>query len=340
MHCRALIVWILAWFWLLVGSGCSTSSELRVPCQELAARGSDAASKAQVPLVGVRTGLDRFVESQYLRGGLDGSGSVPEQEPIRRIQNAILLRERALGDLERVYDAFKALGEYDAGAAVEGKLGDLTTSVNDFSTSVGRNDPLLNNVSSGLITKAGGALAAGVQSETIRKASSEIRIRVVRLRDAMNSEQGQFRGLMSDIAEEDARLIRELKKDELLKDSPALDGSQLLSDMLKEAGADVDPAGAKQMIARHPALGDALAAIRARRQQEELQKQLSILDATAGALDSLITAHEQLERGQPLTLQALQARLAQLAALVEEYKQWRQKDEQAKAARKAATQPG
>lgn len=333
--CRALVLLAL----LILGVGCSTSSELRAPCQELAARGADVASKAQVPLAGIRGGLDRYVESQYLRGGFDGSGSVPEQELIGRVQNALVLRERALADLERVYLAFKALGEYDAGAEVEGKLGDLTKSVNDFSTAVGRNDPLLSNVNSGLITKAGGALAAGLQSATIRKASAEIRIRVARLRDAMHSELGQLQGLMSDIADEDARLMKELRKDELLKDSPALDGSQLLADLLKETGADVDPAQAKQIIARHEKLGDGLTAIRARRQTEDLVKQERILDATVGALDALVTAHEQLEREQSMTLQTLQAKVAQLAALVEEYKQWRQKDEQARNARRAATQP-
>ena len=52
-----------------------------------------------------------------------------------------------------------------------------------------------------------------------------------------------------------------------------------------------------------------------------------------------VTAHEQLESDQPLTLQTLQAKVAQLAALVEEYKQWRQKDEEARNARRATTQP-
>jgi len=343
MHPRASVGRVLVLVQLLGllvwEGGCSSSSELRTPCQDVATQGSNVASKGQVPLANIRSGLDRYVESQYLRGGLDGSGSVPEQELIRRVQNAILLRERALSDLERVYLAFKLLDEYDAGAQVEGKLGDLTKSVNDFSTAVGRNDPLLNNVSVGLITKAGAALAAGTQSATIRKASAEIRVRVARLRDAMHSELGQLQGLMSDIADEDARLIKELRKDELLRDSPALDGSQLLAELLKATGAEVDAAKARQIIARHDKLGDALMAIRAQRETEDLEKQESILDATAGALDSLVTAHEQLESDQPLTLQTLQAKVAQLAALVEEYKQWRQKDEEARNARRATTQP-
>jgi hypothetical protein len=337
---HTVVVLLLHLLVVVVGGGGCTS-ELRQPVQQLADHGGTLATTAQASIAGVRTSLDRYIEARYLNSGLSAGLPAPttqEINDIERIQRAVLLREASFAKLAEVYLSFKAIGEYDAGADVEARLDGLTTSVNEFAVTVEPSrPPPLNNMTSGIITKLGAGLAAKAQDGKIRKASELIRLNLVALRAALEAERGHLYGLSHDALEEEDRLRRRLAAQEELRNAPALDDSVDLAEIIAAHGVEADPATARRLIDRlGPRMRDQVQALRSRRSQQQILKQTELLDAAVTSIDALVTQHEQLERGQALSLQTVRARIIAMAALVEEYKKWRAADEAAEQAREQA----
>jgi hypothetical protein len=316
-------------------AGCAGTA--RQDSVDLAKAGSSIATAAQSNLAEVRTSLDGYVEGQYLRAKLSQGGVEPtadEIDSIRRIQRAITLRERALADLTTVYLTFQKLGEFDAAGEVEGRMNELTESINELGTTVGSDSPLLSHVNAGFIGKAAGALASEAQAGLLRRASPEIRTRLERLRDHMKRQQKLYDAQREVIA--NGRVLTA----KTLYGKGVGDPTLVFREILAGYGLDYNE---QEAAAKLQSLGDpgraAMGSIIAYRAETAAYFEASILDEAISGANALIEQHLRLEAGESLSMSGVRRELALIQGLVDDYAKWRQLDRDEAAARKKPAAP-
>jgi hypothetical protein len=329
---RSVMLSALIGLLLIMGSG-GCAGTTRDDSIELAKSGATLAGAAQANLAEIRTSLDRYNEGQFLEAELTARPLPTTQqiESIRRIQRAIVLRERALADMGTLYLTLQRLGEYDAAAAAETQSNDLIDSVNAFGSAVGSDKPILTHVESGFLAKGAGLLAGRAQAATIRSASVEIRSTMERFRDHLRAQQAFYDSMRDTIAKGQSQVAQALYAKGI--GNPTL----VFREMLATYGLDYNEAEAAAALKSLGGEGrKAMGNVIAYRSETSVALEASILQSTIGGMNALIEQHQKLERGESLSLTGLRRELALLEGLVEDYVRWRQLDEQSRNANAAS----
>ncbi len=298
-------------------SGCV--SVPREPAVELAKAGQKTATASQASLKGVADDVGKITERNLVRFAVTtctpaacqprrlDAASRPADDANTKLANVILLRVKAIQQLNDAYAAFQAEGEYDAAGALDTALSDLTSSANALSAAVtaatGTALPFM--ALAPIIQKAAGESAKAAQRRRLMNASERLRAVDLRLIETLQAEQAAFRSIGGSLVSNKANVA------DLLLDAGLADPTPMLTEFNTGLGlttpAKLNPADPKAVVAART-----LVAYRA-------EKTVAAADgsyaANIKALRKLVEQHDKFEAKQALDLDAI-------AGAIDELKGW------------------
>ena len=221
------------------------------------------------------------------------------EENFRERQNlikAIELRADAVRALERAYDALGREADYDASGDLEGAVGDAVGAVNAYSQFVmAPGSSIIGGTASEVASRVAGIFAERQQKKRLIRASEAIREATTQLRDALQAEASTHKTVLQYTVNSrtNARIA--------LFQAGLVSRSQFVEPLAEELGLELTRNSEKILSGSSAAQAAVEDIIRAQEQSRVLSVQARY-DASVGALGALITAHNDFESGQPVSI--------------------------------------
>ena len=317
---QLVVLWFLA---LIVFSpwaagGCTMLD--RGSALKVAESGASVSNATASSMKAIRSGLDDYVEALYLLNPLTGR-KLPDQEEldsIESIASSLTARVRVFHELGNTYAAFSGLATYDAEKGVRSAVNDLTTAVNDYAKTIAPSDPPpVSGLVGALAERGSGLFVRWYQSRLIRNSSEEIRTRIQAILELLDKETVHYQDIVQAEVTARGETAKEIWKRGLACPHP------IIRQHVADFGLEYDPeslVAAKINICNSSdkAWKDAVLKVLNRRIDRRIETQREILASNAAALRSLINAHEQLEKGESISLENIRQQAAWLRELLEE----------------------
>lgn len=236
----------------------------------------------------------------------------------RDLAKVIRLRARALDALSAAYSALNQEAQYDARADLSGAADAAVSGVNAFASGVARlsgaapgaaaiSEPL-----GGVLSFGAGLLAERNQRKRIIVASRVIGAATKRMRDALQLEAQVFEESIAEVENERTDARRALLSADLIS------ASDLLKPMADQLSVKFVP-NADALLAKSPrARAAVIAAMKAMSRAEVLTIQNRYRSSIA-AMDALLAAHADLERGGPVSLADVERTVSDLDAALDRH---------------------
>jgi hypothetical protein len=231
------------------------------------------------------------------------------------LARAVELRGRAVDALSGAYGALKTEAAYDARGDMVTATNSAIDAVNHFSGSVlaisgaatAPAGSLISEPLKSIVGFGAGQLADRAQARRLKNASHTIAGVTRRLRDSLSVEAFVFDTLAGHIEQ-----ARESAKESLLS-AGLVSNDSIITPMINDL--DLTPAdGLEPTIRQSPAIEAAVRAVLQVQSRAEVAEVRERYAASIKALDQLLEAHADFERGQPLSLADLDRWLAELNA--------------------------
>lgn len=311
----------------VAAAGCASR---RGPAAQVASSGTQAAATCMTSTQAVRSGLDAYVEAQYLRGGLLGLPDPPVAD-IDRVRVSLGLRLAALQALQNAYQEFESLAVYDAESEVRSATEELRTAVNEYAAAV-NGAPALNEVAGVVAGRGLGLVARAEQNRRLKENSKALRGHVENLLAVVEAETVVYQGLAAARTTAQGALARDLFERNLSCPHP------ILTEYASGFGLEYDRESLRSSKTVACDSGK-IAGLRAGidkiidgRVQRQIEAEKATLAQQQGALKSLIAAHMQLEGDQEITLDGLRGQLLAMREFADELRTARVADQALQAA--------
>jgi hypothetical protein len=306
----------------------STSACSSISLQSAVALGNTGVQTSntyQQAITVISPGLDNFLEGQYMLAALDPAKySEPDNSlvnSIKQIQSALSARAVLLGRLSQVYASFGALASYDASGQVKSGLSNLDGAINNYAGALGAASPPISSVADSAISDAGGIIASEIQKHMVLKASEAIVPRLNAISGLLATESSKYGALQDEITRglRDTTLVLWEHgigaPDQILSSQIGPFGLTYVTGSYAQACKNVVAAaqeGCKKQFdtAIEKAVGNRAARMVALQEQSIASNQ--------AALNALIAAQGELEKGKPLDLAAITEQLATINAVVDD----------------------
>jgi hypothetical protein len=296
---------------LLVLTGCCTVN--KEAAAKLANEGASAAHAIAETYRADSQSLSVYVEGEYLLSALNPGYSPPGDavlHAIEAVQSELQSRQRMLNSLGDVYVSFGSLCACDAKSDVENSLGAAVQAGNDLSTKLGGG--AISDSAGKLFAAAGGEIAGQAQCGRIKSASEKIGALlhgVVFLLQKTN-EQASVVALRQEITRGKLKVAQALWTNDL-----AL-ANGILDQQVQAYGLTPNHS-ALARASQSPGLRAGVSEILRWRQKQEQSFQTAAYGATIQALRGLINEHVNIEKGDPVSLGAVQDYLATVQKYVD-----------------------
>jgi hypothetical protein len=305
----------------LMASACSSISLQSAVA--LGNTGVQTSTTYQQAIAVISPGLDNFLEGQYMLAALDPAKySEPNNSlvnSIKQIQSALSARAVLLGRLSQLYTSFVALASYDASGQVKSGLTSLDGAIDNYASALGSASPLISSAADSAISDAGGIIASEIQKHMVLKASEAIVPRLNAISGLLATENSKYGALQDEITRglRDTTLVLWEHgvgaPDPILSSQIGPFGLTYVTGSYAQACKNVVAAaqdGCKKQFdsAIEKAVGNRAARVVALQGQSIASNQ--------AALNGLIAAHGEFEKGKPLDLTAITEQLAAISAVV------------------------
>lgn len=307
----------------LLASACSSISLQSAVA--LGNTGVQTGTTYQQAITAISPGLDNFLEGQYMLAALDPAKySAPDNNlvnNVKQIQSALSARAVLLGRLSQLYTSFVALASYDASGQVESGLTSLDGAINNYASILGAASPPISSVANAAIGDAGGIIASEIQKHMVLKASEAIVPRLNAISGLLASENSKYAALQDEITRglRDTALV--LWEHGIGAPDPILN-SQIGSFGLTYVTGSYSQACENGVAAAQQVCKDQFdAAIRKaveNRAAKVAALQAQSITSNQAALNGLIAAHGEFEKGKPLDLTAITEQLATIRDVIDD----------------------
>ncbi|NBW09624.1 MAG: hypothetical protein EBR82_16525 [Caulobacteraceae bacterium] len=315
----------------LVLAGCA--SVPREPAAALAKAGQTTTAATQQSLEGVAKEVGGITERQLVRAAIVQCEATLAQTPPPPVTQAcippvwspaaeqadlanqklaavIVLRTKAIGQLNAAYAAFQAEAEYGARTDLEGAISELSGTVNTLSGAVtaltgGAATPLL--ALAPIVQRLAGETADAAQRRRLMQASAALRQIDGRLVSAMTAESAVFENISATLLENRSRTADVLLASGFTSPLPTVSDFLARNDL--GGLGDVKAADRRAVVAART-----LTAYRARR---GIVTANAVYEANIKALGELIQQHERFEKDEGVSLDSLTFTLGELTAWAE-----------------------
>ncbi len=307
----------------LLASACSSISLQSAVA--LGNTGVQTSTTYQQAITVISPGLDNFIEGQYMLAALDPAKySEPDSNlvnSIKQIQSALSARAVLLGRLSQLYTSFVALASYDASGQVKSGLTSLDGAINNYASALGAASPPISSVADSAISDTGGIIASEIQKRMVLKASEAIVPRLNAISGLLATENSKYVALQDEITRglRDTTLVLWEHgigaPDPILSSQIGSFGLTYVTGSYAQACKNVVAAaqdGCKKQFdtAIEKAVENRAARVAA------LQAQL--IASNQAALNGLIAAHGEFEKGKPLDLAAITEQLATIGSVIDD----------------------
>ena len=238
----------------------------------------------------------------------------PDQiiEDYKSIMLELSKRKTVFTNLASLYAIFYDLSSNDAPARIETAVNNLGDAVNNYATTLS-SAPFLSNES---VTKAGAIAHAAMSARKknmIMQSSVLIRERLHRLLKLLENPlvRQQLVTWKMNLAQNRAAVAQ------MLMSHGVLDATPLLNQMGSDAGLQGAP-DAADIIRKNTRLSNGLEQVIVYRMQNNLLAIDKGYDATCKAIRELIHLHEQLEKGEPVTVSSVRQAIVELQSIAEQ----------------------
>ncbi len=329
MKGRLVVPWFVA---LIVFSMCAVSgctmldpgSALRV-----AESGASVSNATASSIRAIRSGLDNYVEALYLLNPLTKRKlpSDAELTSIKSVASSLTARIRVFHELGNTYAAFSGLSTHDAEKGVRSAVNDLTTAVNDYAKTIAPNsDPPVSGLVGTLAERGSGLFARWYQSRLIRNSSEEIKTRVQAVLDVLDKETDRYQAIVT------AQISMRQNTAKALWERGLACPHPIIRQHVADSGLEYDPerllaAGIYVCSPSNEDWKKAISNVLDRRIDRRAEIQREILASNTTALRTLVNAHEQLEKGESISLENVRQQAARLRELLEELARLRALDD-------------
>ena len=307
----------------LLASACSSISLQSAVA--LGNTGVQTSTTYQQAITVISPGLENFLEGQYMLAALDPAKySEPNSNlvnSVKQIQSALWARAVLLGRLSHLYTSFIALASYDASGQVKSGLTSLDGAINNYANALGAASPLISSSADSAISEAGGVIASEIQKHMLLKASEAIVPRLNAISGLLATENSKYAALQDEITRGLRDTTLALWKHGIGAPDPILNsqigsfGLTYVTGSYAQACKNVVAAGQEACKKQFDTAIEKAVESRAAR-VAALQAQS--IASNQAALNGLITAHGEFEKGKPLDLTAITAQLATIASVVDE----------------------
>ena len=305
---------------LMVAAASVACGSLRGPALQLSQSGVGASASLAGSLQPVRDELDLYIEASTLKDGLLGIAHKAPMQDVASVAESLTLRLRAFDQLSSAYSEFGNLARYDAEAEVKGATEQLGDAVNAYAAVVdpGGKAPV-GGVIGELAERGLGLTARARQNALIRSASADIRIRVEALRDLAIKESVVYVNLAAATSTARGSLVKQLYRDGLACPHPLLRSHAEAFGMAYDPPGVAAASGGRQGCkpAADSALLQAVEHAIDGRVDRAIAAQAALLSRQQLILNTLISMHVELEKGEPLDLDGLHAQLYTLREFAE-----------------------
>ena len=297
-------------FGSLLLTGCAGVN--KSAASKLAVQGAQVATTSAQSYQSTSQTLVQYVEGEYLLSGLSDGYSPPSQNmlnSISTIQKELQLRQQMLNSLSSLYVSFGALCDYDAQGEVEKSVNSTVQAGNSLSELLGGGQ--LSASAGKLFADASGAVVGQIQSHRIKNASAKIRsvLQGVVLILQHTNEQAAVVSMRKTISEGKLKVANKLWEGDFASAGSIIDQHIQVFGLTPIESA---VSGAS----KNPGMKKGIEAVLKWRQQEEDDSQAAAYQATIQALQSLISQHKQIEAGEPVNLESIQAQLTTIQQYV------------------------
>ncbi len=307
----------------LLASACSSISLQSAVA--LGNTGVQTSTTYQQAITVISPGLDNFLEGQYMLAALDPAKySEPDNNlvnSVNQIQSALSARAVLLGRLSQLYTSFTALASYDASGQVKSGLTSLDGAINNYASALGAASPAISSAADSAISDTGGLIASEIQKHMVLKASEAIVPRLNAISGLLAKENASYAALQEEITRGLRDTSLALWEHGIGAPDPILSsqiGSFGLTYVIgsyaqacKNVVALAQEGCRKQFdIAIKKAVQNRAARVAALQAQSIASNQ--------AALNGLIAAHGEFEKGKPLDLAAITEQLATIGSIVDE----------------------
>jgi hypothetical protein len=316
---------------IFVASTLGACTSLRQPAAKVASSGIQTTATCMASTQKVRTGLDTYVEAGYLRGGLLGLPDPPVDD-IDRVRKSLGLRMQALQALQEVYQEYEKFAVYDAEADVRSAAEALREAINGYAASVPGASPLP-AVASALAVRGLELIARADENRRLKQYSQAVRSYVEGLLSVVKKETVAYQGIAAARATTQGALAQDLLNRNLSCPHP------ILSEYASGFGLEYDRESLRSSksvacdSAKVTGLHTGIKKIINGRVQRQIHVESATLAQQESALESLISAHRQLESDQDLTLDGLRGQLFAIRQFAEELREARSEDQSREAGR-------
>jgi len=307
----------------LLASACSSISLQSAVA--LGNTGVQTGTTYQQAITVISPGLDNFLEGQYMLAALDPAKySAPDNNllnNVKQIESALSARAVLLGRLSQLYTSFVALASYDASGQVKSGLTSLDGAINNYASVLGAASPPISSVADTAISDAGGIIASEIQKHMVLKASEAIVPRLNAISGLLANENAKYAALQDEITRglRDTALV--LWEHGIGAPDPIL-SSQIGSFGLTYVTGSYSQACKNGVAAAQQVCKDQFdAAIKKaveNRAARVAALQAQSITSNQAALNGLIAAHGELEKGKPLDLTAITEQLTTIRGVIDD----------------------
>ncbi|MCF8217304.1 MAG: hypothetical protein K9I59_10845 [Chlorobium sp.] len=221
-------------------------------------------------------------------------------------------RNAVFTNLAALYAVFYDLSSNDAPARIETAVNNLGDAVNDYAATVS-SAPFLSNESITIAGAIGRAAMTAKKKKMIMQSSVLIRERLNRLLQLLENPlvRQQLVTWKTNLAQNRAAVTQ------MLMIHGVLDTTPLLNQMGSDAGLQGAP-DAAAIIRKNKRLSNGLEQVIAYRLHHNLLAIDNGYDATCEAIRELILLHENLEKGEPVTVASIRQAIAELQGIADQ----------------------
>lgn len=236
--------------------------------------------------------------------------SVPQKlfDNYKTIQAELSTRRIVFSNLGDVYGAFSSLVAIDAATGVETAINGLGDAVNGYASALNKS-PVISSSAQGVIARIGGLTAAEIQKEKINQSSVLIRERLTAFAKLFEDPlvRAQMVTFKQNLAQTRSSAIQLLWKKGVFDPSP----------LINQMGTDIGLTASKDVIKivndqNDKTISSGLEKVIVARLNRRIDLIEQGYDVSVKTVKELIKKHEELEKGEELSLTRLRQIIAEL----------------------------
>lgn len=284
-------------------SGCS-SINLRI-AQELADNGSSSTLDISESYSKRSDELEIYLEGEYILAGLKEDYSVPGKIVLAKVDSVkkeMLQRKELFSNFAKVYQAFAELALFEDSENVETSLRGLTSAVNDYSK-LSKGKVYFSKTDEDIAAITGRKLFDAYHDYKVKKASKMIRERLIAAKEllAKQSEKSAVISMEHEIDRNRLKVAMSLWNNGLGLPT------KIIEEHIETYGLQVNKKETLRQIDKstNGNMKKAIENVMRFRHERKLRARKDSYNASINALQLLINAHIQLEKGESISFENL-----------------------------------